>query len=135
MGMPNHVKSKIGLNELPIDWERHPDRDKWVVLEAPDGRKITYHMSARSYRFEGENKTMSAAPELLYKRIFLSQSPTPVPFGKHEWHSVEWVVENDPGYAEWLLDVANEWLREALKEELAQTEKQKEPYGTGASVE
>ncbi|WP_118827521.1 hypothetical protein [Salinibacter ruber] len=115
--MPNHVKSKIGLNELPIDWERHPDRDKWAVLKAPDGRKITYHMSARSYRFDGENKTMSAAPELMYKRIFLNESPTPVPFGRHEWHSVEWIVREDPDYADWLMEVAEEWLRQALEEE------------------
>ena len=133
--MPNHVKSKIGLNELPIDWERHPDREKWAELEAPDGRKITYHMSARSYRFEGERETWSAAPELMYKRIFLDESPTPVPFGKHEGHSVEWVVQEDPDYAEWLVGKAEDWLREPLEEELdkVQNEKQPESHLTSAS--
>lgn len=135
MSTPNYARSEDELNDLPINWERHPKREKWAVFEAPDGRKITYYMSARSYRFEGENKTVSAAPELMYKRIFLDESPTPVPFGKHEWHSVEWVVQNDPDYAEWLMGIANEWLREALEEELenVQNQLQEEPDAAGAS--
>jgi hypothetical protein len=134
--MPNHVKSKIGLNELPIDWERHPDRDKWAVLEAPDGRKITYHMSRRTYRFEGNTKTISAAPELMYKRVFLDESPDLVPFGRHEGHSIEWLAQQQPEHAEWMLGVAEkDWLREALEEELdkVQNQKQTESHATGAS--
>lgn len=119
MAIPNYKKSEDELNELPIAHDLHPSCEKWAVLEAPDGRTIIYYMSARSYRFEGERKTTSAAPELMYKRIFLGSNPTAVPFGKYEWHSVEWIVETDPGYAKWLLPRAKkDWLREALEEEL-----------------
>jgi hypothetical protein len=138
MAIPNYVKSEDELNDLPVDWERHPDREKWAVLEAPDGRKITYHMSARSYRFEGQRETTSAAPELMYKRVFLDESPDLVPFGSHEGHSVEWLAQERPEYAEWMLGVAKkDWLREALEEELgkAQDEKETESHSAGVSAE
>jgi len=119
MPQPNYEKSEEELNDLPIEWERHSDRDKWAVLEAPDGQTITYHMSRRTYRYEGEKETTSAAPELLHKRVFLEGKPTLVPFGRYEGHSVEWLVQENPGYAEWMLDEAKkEWLQEALQEEL-----------------
>lgn len=118
MSIPNYAKSRDELNNLPLDWEYHPDCDKWVVLEAPNGQTIVFYMSARSYRLEGEKHTTSAAPELMYKRLFLDKSPTPVPFGRYEWHSVEWIVKEDSDYAEWLLGVADEWLQDALKKHL-----------------
>ena len=122
MSRPNYEKSEEELNDLPIDWERHSSRDTWAIIQAPTGEKITYHMSRRTYRHEGEQNTITAAPELMYKRIFLDASATVVPFGKYEGHSVEWLVENDRNYAEWLVGVANDWLREAIEEELSASE-------------
>jgi len=58
----------------------------------------------------------------MHRRLFLNESPTPVPFGKYEGHSVEWVVENDRSYAEWLVDVAEDWLQKPLEEKLGRTQ-------------
>lgn len=116
---PNYEKSEEELNELPIEWERHDSRDKWALLQTPSGIQITYHMSARTYRVEGQQNTTKAAPELLYKRWFKNQDPNMVPFGMYEGHSIEWVVQKHRSYAEWMLEVAEkEWLKESLKEEL-----------------
>ena len=122
MSRPNYKRSEEGLNALPVDWERHPTRDKWAVLEAPNGRKVTYHMSRRTYRLKGNQKTIPASPELMHKRVFLDRDPDFVPFGKYEYCSVEWVAEHDPSYSEWLLTAAEEPLLGALEEELDSSE-------------
>lgn len=123
MKRPNYEKSEEELNDLPIEWERHESRDKWAVMEMPSGVPITYHMSRRTYRIKGNQHTIKAAPELLYKRYFTEQNPDKVPFGEHEGHSVSWLVENYPSYAEWLLDIAeSDWLREALEEKLGRNQ-------------
>jgi hypothetical protein len=123
MSRPNYEKSEEELNDLPIEWERHEKRDKWAVLRTPSGVQLTYHMSRRTYRIEGKQPTTKAAPELLHKRFFKDQDPYTVPFGMYEGHSVEWVVQKHRSYAEWMLGVAEEqWLQEALKEELGHEE-------------
>lgn len=122
MSRPNYEISEEELDALPIEWERHPSRDTWAIIKAPSGEEITYHMSVRTYRHEGEQNTISAAPELMHKRIFLNESPTLIPFGKYEGHSVEWVVEKDRSYAEWMVDIAEDWLREEFEEALSEFE-------------
>lgn len=107
------------MNDLPIDWESHPDRDKWGVLEAPNGQRVIYHMSARTYRLERNVGTISASPSQMYVEVFLDRHVATVPFGKYHGHPVYSVAEDDPGYAEWMLSVARrDWLREALEREL-----------------
>jgi len=51
-----------------------------------------------------------------------------VPFGKYEGHSVEWIVENNRSYAERMVNIAEDWLREALEERLGAAER--EPEGS-----
>jgi len=123
MSKPNYEQSEEELNQLPIEWEWHESRDKWAVLYLPDGRKMTYHMSRRTYRLKGNNSTTKAAPEWIQKYFFTDKDVGYMPWGRHEGHSMEWIAKNKRSYAEWVAEEGNpEGLRDAMGEMLEELE-------------
>ncbi len=121
MSKPNYERSEEELNQLPLEWERHESRDKWAVLYLPNGRRLTYHMSRRTYRLKGNNSTTKAAPEWMHKYFFTDKDVDYMPFGKHKGHSLEWIAKNKRSYAKWVAAEVNpDWLRDAMAEMIEQ---------------